>query len=72
MNRFDFEQQILKCWNVTDDIKDVCEMVAEKGASQDDVLNALIGIQTIYNSRFDSLFRMFEENLRKHKNPIGC
>lgn len=65
MNRFDLEQQILKCWNVTEDIDEVTRMLGDKGASVDDILNALIGIKTLTNSRFEDLFQMFEAGIKQ-------
>ena len=65
MNRFDLEQQILKCWNVTEDIDEVTRMLGDKGASVDDILNALISINTLTNSRFEDLFQMFEAGIKQ-------
>lgn len=64
-DRFSMEQQIMKCWNVTEDIKEVCTMIGDKGASEDEILNALIGIQTLTESRFDTLFKMFEQSIHE-------
>lgn len=62
-NRFDLEQEILKCWNVTDDIKVVLDMT-DREHTEDDLANALIGIMTIYNQRFEILFETFETCLK--------
>lgn len=62
-NRFDLEQEILKCWNVTDDIKLVLNMM-DREHTEDDLTNALIGIMTIYNQRFEILFETFETCLK--------
>ena len=61
MDRFDFEQDIFNCWHVVDDIKHLTEMVVDKDASTDDIVNILIGMRTLYNDRFDKLMNSFEE-----------
>lgn len=61
-NRFDFEQQLLDCWKVTSDIKLLNEMHQDKPGqmSHDDVANYLLGLETIYEVKFNKLFEMFE------------
>ena len=63
-DQFDFEQQIMECWRVTSDIKTVSEFMLdaplEKG-HEDKVANMLIGIETLYEAKFDKLWRMFEQ-----------
>ena len=60
-DQFDFEQQIMNCWNVTTDLKDLNEGVLGSSLSKDQISNALIGIEQLYNIRFEKLFRMFEQ-----------
>ena len=62
-NRFDLEQEILKCWNVIDDINVVLNMM-DRDYTEDELMNALIGITTIYNQRFETLFETFETCLK--------
>ena len=61
MDRFDVEQNIMDCWHLVDDIKHLTEMVLDRDASTDDIANILIGMQTLYNDRFDKLMNSFEE-----------
>ena len=65
-NRFDFEQQIMSCWNVTTDLKDLAEGVLENDMSEDQIANALIGMRELYELRFDKLFRQFEQMVREY------
>jgi hypothetical protein len=65
-NRFDFEQQIMSCWNVTTDLKDLAEGALENDMSHDQIANALIGMRELYELRFDKLFRQFEQMVREH------
>jgi len=60
MDRFDFEQNIFNCWHVVDDIKQLNEMVSERGTSPDDTVNVLLGIEILYNDRFQKLMDSFE------------
>jgi hypothetical protein len=60
MDRFDLEQSILQCWNVCDDIDLLYENVMEKDMSVDDIANALLGMKTLYQMKFDKCFNCFE------------
>ena len=62
-DRFDVEQGILSCWHVTDDIDLLYKKVMETEMSTDDIANFLLGLKTIYNAKFDSLFAAFEETI---------
>ena len=67
-DRFDLEQQILKCWNVTEEIELLNENVLENDdLTKDDISNYLLGLQTMYELKFDKLFRQFEEMVRDKK-----
>lgn len=60
-DRFDFEQQILKCWNVTDDIKEVSEAITECDLLNiDETTNALNGLAAMYELKFNKLWDLFE------------
>lgn len=65
MNRFDLEQQILSCWNVVEDIKMLREMQDLRTLSADELDNALLGLQTLYNMRFELLFEGCFSNMIK-------
>ena len=60
-DQFDFEQQIMNCWNITTDLKDLNEGVLESDLSKDQIANTLIGMEQLYNIRFEKLFRIFEQ-----------
>ena len=63
-DRFDFEQQILKCWNVTDDLREVSEYFLEHHDSnftKDKVSNTLIGYAEMYDIKFNKLWNLFED-----------
>ena len=60
-NRFDLEQQIMACWNVTSDIDTLCESVCESDMTTDQIANILLGMKQLYELKFDKMFRTFEE-----------
>lgn len=67
MDRFDLEQNIMKCWNITDDINLVYKNVMESDMSNDDIANALLGLKTLYDMRFEELFNNFETMIHERK-----
>lgn len=63
-DQFDFEQQIMDCWNVISDVKAVSEYLLDaplETGREDKIANMLIGIETLYDVKFNKLFRMFEQ-----------
>jgi hypothetical protein len=69
-DRFDLEQQILECWNVTTDIKHVTEYVLDAPLEpnrEDKISNMLIGMEELYNLKFQKLFETFEKLIHDKK-----
>lgn len=64
VDRNDFEQQLLTCWNVTSDIDMLYEGVMESDLTTDQIANALLGLKEMYELRFDKCFRTFEQLYR--------
>ena len=60
-DRFDLEQQIMACWNVTSDIDTLCEGVLESDMTTDQIANILLGMKQLYELKFDKMFRTFEQ-----------
>ena len=60
-DRFDLEQQIMACWNVTSDIDTLCEGALESDMTTDQIANILLGMKQLYELKFDKMFRTFEE-----------
>jgi hypothetical protein len=64
-DRFDFEQALLKCWEITDEIsllnKNVLEGKINGGnMTTDEISNFLSGLESIYDHKFDVLWNGFE------------
>ena len=68
--RFDFEQEILDCWGVVEDLETL-RQVSNLGKTLTPVEldNALLGLKTIYNFKFQVLFSTFEQMIAQ--NQLG-
>ena len=67
-DRFEFEQQIMECWNVTSDIKTVAKYLMDaplETGREDKIANMLIGIEALYQAKFEELFRQFEAIIKE-------
>lgn len=66
-NRFDHEQQIMRCWNIVEDLKELNVAVLEKDISRDKISNIIMGLADMYELKFDTLFSMFECSIKEKK-----
>ena len=68
-DRFDFEQQIQKCWMITDDLEELSEAIMEgkyvKYQDKDEICNAVNGLSSMYNLKFNKLWDLFEDVFMK-------
>jgi len=60
-DRFDLEQDIMKCWNVVEDIKNLYDV--SDSLTQDDLQNYLLGLSAIYEVKFNKLWNSFEHSV---------
>jgi hypothetical protein len=63
---FDLEQEIMHCWNVTSDIDVVLNESCEGNLTHDETQNLLLGLKSLYEIRFNILFRAFEEHCKDY------
>ena len=66
--RFDLEQQIMECWNVTTDLKRVSEYLLDaplEPGREDKIANMLIGMEHLYEVKFQKCFDTFEKLLKE-------
>lgn len=68
--RFDLEQEIMECWNITSDIDDVYNYVMEGSeelgtVERDKVANLLLGLSALYELKFNKLFSTFTDCLER-------
>lgn len=59
---FDLEQEILQCWHITDDMRDLSEMFLEgyKDPTADNISNMCGALSDVYTMRFEKMWRTFE------------
>jgi len=62
-HQFDLEQQILGAWRVTEDVKLILDTLQNRNMTQDEIANLLQGVVSLYELKFDQLFRTFEAHL---------
>ena len=58
-DRFDFEQQIMSCWGMVDDVK----LLAKRDAGSTD----FEALAMVYQHKFDELFEQFESLVHERK-----
>jgi hypothetical protein len=58
-DRFDFEQQIMSCWGMVDDVK----LLAKRGAGSAD----FDALASVYQHKFEELFEQFETLINERK-----
>jgi hypothetical protein len=61
VDRFDLEQQILSVWQITSELETLSEAVVESNLTADQTANILIGVEQLYNLKFEKLFATFEQ-----------
>jgi hypothetical protein len=61
---YDLEPMIMNCWHVCDDLQVVLRQVGDSGPTEDELMNALIGMQQVYQWKFEQLFNKYEDVLR--------
>jgi hypothetical protein len=51
--RFDFEDGILKCWNIVNELDALYQNCCnEKTINQDEIINILLGLKQLYDIKF--------------------
>lgn len=62
-DRFDLEQEIMKCWKITEDIELFYGNLDH--LDEDQQMNLLLGLKELYELRFQKLWNTFEECVSK-------
>jgi hypothetical protein len=67
-DRFNFENQLMKCWDIVEEVRLLNELVLESDTvTTDQISNYLLGLETIYEAKFEKLYRQFEELIAEGK-----
>ena len=69
-HQFDLEQQILGAWRVTEDVKLILDTLQNRNMTQDEIANLLLGVVSLYELKFDQLFRTFEAHLGDYYHNV--
>ena len=59
---YELEPQIMDCWSVCNDLETVFKQIGdgERDITEDEMMNALMGMQQLYQWKFEQLFYKFE------------
>ena len=60
-DRFELEQNIMRCWNVIEDLKDLYNA---EDLTLDQQQNYLLGLAAIYEVKFNKLWESFESSVK--------
>lgn len=70
---FDLEQQIMEAWGVVEDIEllyyhfgDDPKFAGLDAKAEDEMMNLLLGVKSLYSIKFDRLFKTFEKVCREY------
>lgn len=73
-DRFDLETDIMSCWSVVEDIKELNRsMLDRRKMTEDEISNYLLGLESIYQVKFERLFETFEKLVQQnafHDRPV--
>ncbi len=66
MKIHELEEKIISCWNTTSDIELLMrqQFDGKEPMSEDDIMNAMIGIITLHDMRCSELFETYEQCIR--------
>lgn len=70
---FDLEQEIMQAWNVVDDIDMLYTYFGDdpmfaglSAKAEDEMMNLLLGVKSMYALKFEKLFKTFEDVTREY------
>jgi len=65
----ELEQPIMECWDITRDLQTVFTQICDgqREPTTDELTNALMGLQQLYEWKFEQLFFMFEKVLEAQR-----
>ena len=68
IDRFDLEQDIMNCWQVVEDLKTFSRRYLDgPKMTEDDVANIMIGIESLYQIKFEQMFNTFEQCIKNRQ-----
>jgi len=69
----DLEPMIMDCWSVCNDLETVFRQIGDGGRepTQDELMNALMGMQQVYQWKFEQLFFKYEQVFEDSSDQKG-
>ena len=66
---YELEPHIMDCWSVCNDIETVFKQIGDghPEPTEDEIMNALMGMQQIYQWKFEQLFNRYEQIQRSQR-----
>jgi hypothetical protein len=63
---YDLEPMIMDCWHVCDDLQVVFRQIGdgEREPTHDEMMNTLMGMQQLYQWKFEQLFFKYEQVIK--------
>ena len=64
----ELEEKIMDCWSICNDLKTVYQQLGdgEREPTSDELMNALLGMQQLYQWKFEQLFSAYEDVIGGH------
>lgn len=71
-DRFDLEEDIISCWQIVSELKVLSEAILENPSmTTDNIVNILIGIEQLYDIKFNKAFSTFESVIHNEMTNKG-
>ncbi len=69
---YDLEQPIMDCWSVCNDLETIYRQIGdgEIDFTQDELMNALMGMQQLYQWKFEQLFDKYEQVIKTQRDIV--
>ena len=63
---YELEPHIMDCWSVCNDLESVFKQIGdgERVPTEDEMMNTLMGMQQLYQWKFEQLFDKYEQMLK--------
>jgi len=69
---YELEPMIMDCWHVCDDLGVVFKQIGDgdREPTQDELMNTLLGMQQLYQWKFEQLFNRYEDTLKAQREGL--
>ena len=70
---YKLESMILDCWSVCNDLEIVFKQIGDgdREPTPDEMMNALLGMQQLYQWKFEQLFNKYEQLLQDNRQELN-